>query len=157
MFCPKCSQPFIEEVRFCSRCGFPLEGVRALLASGGELPMLRESPRRRGVRHGTVLMLGGMIATPLVGMLYVMLGLPPELVGLVAVLFFIGGLMRLLYAVAFEPGPWRLGSETTSPAIASRAISPQLPGRQTDRSLTDASSVIEGTTRLLDERDARPR
>ena len=143
MFCPKCSQqcgqPFVKEVRFCARCGFPLEGVRTLLALGGELPMLRESPRHRGIRHGTALMLGGLVATPLVEALRVMIGFPQELVSLVAVLFFMGGLMRLLYAVAFEPGPWRLSSATSSLPIANRITSPQLSGKQTDRTLSLSS------------------
>ncbi|MET0753730.1 MAG: zinc ribbon domain-containing protein, partial [Pyrinomonadaceae bacterium] len=34
MFCPKCSQQQIsDETRFCSRCGFELNVVKALLAS----------------------------------------------------------------------------------------------------------------------------
>ena len=33
MFCPKCSQEQVsDETRFCSRCGFPLNAVKALLA-----------------------------------------------------------------------------------------------------------------------------
>ncbi|HEX8475629.1 MAG TPA: zinc ribbon domain-containing protein [Pyrinomonadaceae bacterium] len=35
MFCPKCSQQQVsDEVRFCSRCGFQLGVVKALLADG---------------------------------------------------------------------------------------------------------------------------
>ena len=35
MFCPKCSQEQVsDEVRFCSRCGFQLNVVKALLADG---------------------------------------------------------------------------------------------------------------------------
>lgn len=43
MFCPRCSQEQIsEEVKFCSRCGFPLSLVPELLANRGSLPQRAE-------------------------------------------------------------------------------------------------------------------
>ena len=67
MFCPQCGQQQLPGVvRFCSRCGFPLDGVMQLLASGGMMPMYREpegpkveSPRRKGVKQGGMLFLYG--------------------------------------------------------------------------------------------------
>ncbi|HAF15758.1 MAG TPA: zinc ribbon domain-containing protein, partial [Blastocatellia bacterium] len=36
MYCPKCGQQQASDaVRFCSRCGFLLEGTAAVLATGG--------------------------------------------------------------------------------------------------------------------------
>lgn len=36
MYCPICSQQQVsEEMRFCSRCGFPLDGLKELVAAGG--------------------------------------------------------------------------------------------------------------------------
>jgi uncharacterized membrane protein YvbJ len=36
MYCPKCSQQQIsDEMRFCSRCGFPLGAVKELIANDG--------------------------------------------------------------------------------------------------------------------------
>src|ERR1051326_5158826 len=60
MFCPQCGQQQVTGVvRFCSRCGFPLDGVLHLLNSGGQLPVDRGpaepvpiSPRRKGVKQG---------------------------------------------------------------------------------------------------------
>jgi len=68
MFCPQCGQQQISgAVRFCSRCGFPMDGVIHLLANSGMLPVYRStdeptqmSPRKRGVRQGMILALGGV-------------------------------------------------------------------------------------------------
>jgi predicted amidophosphoribosyltransferase len=44
MFCPQCGQQQVTGVvRFCSRCGFPLDGVIQLLSSGGIIPAYRAS------------------------------------------------------------------------------------------------------------------
>ncbi|HYP51045.1 MAG TPA: hypothetical protein VEQ34_08905, partial [Pyrinomonadaceae bacterium] len=41
MFCPNCGQQqATEQMRFCSRCGFPLGLVTEILANGGFLPQL---------------------------------------------------------------------------------------------------------------------
>ncbi len=43
MFCPNCGQQQItQEIKFCSRCGFPLGLVSEILAHGGFLPQLAE-------------------------------------------------------------------------------------------------------------------
>ena len=51
MSCPQYNQHEISnEMRFCSRCGFPLGGAAKLVAAGGVLPALREEaskPARR--------------------------------------------------------------------------------------------------------------
>lgn len=50
MFCPNCSQQQVsDETRFCSRCGFQLGVVKALLASepGGAAPARAADPARR--------------------------------------------------------------------------------------------------------------
>ena len=60
MFCPQCGQQQVSgTVRFCSRCGFPMDGVIQLLSTGGMLPVYRSSdepvqisPRRKGVKQG---------------------------------------------------------------------------------------------------------
>jgi hypothetical protein len=64
MFCPKCSQQQIsDETRFCSRCGFQLGAVKALLAAGdapGEQAATSLAPdrslRKRDVTLGSTLM-----------------------------------------------------------------------------------------------------
>jgi hypothetical protein len=43
MNCPRCGQEQIsEEIKFCSRCGFPLGLISEVLAHGGFLPQLAE-------------------------------------------------------------------------------------------------------------------
>ena len=63
MFCPKCSQEQVsDETRFCSRCGFTLSGVKALLADDGggaqniEIRKTDRSLRKRDLTIGAGLM-----------------------------------------------------------------------------------------------------
>lgn len=61
MFCPKCSQEQIsDETRFCSRCGFQLNVVKALLsdnpAQNEEITKPGKSLRMRDVTIGAFLM-----------------------------------------------------------------------------------------------------
>jgi hypothetical protein len=43
MHCPRCGQQQVsEEIKFCSRCGFPLALVGEILAQGGFLPQLAD-------------------------------------------------------------------------------------------------------------------
>lgn len=43
MHCPRCGQQQIsEDIKFCSRCGFPLGLVSEILAHGGVLPQLAD-------------------------------------------------------------------------------------------------------------------
>jgi len=57
MFCPKCSQQQIsDETRFCSRCGFELNVVKALLASNDatQIAEIQKPDRRLRKRDMTV-------------------------------------------------------------------------------------------------------
>ena len=62
MFCPKCSQEQVsDETRFCSRCGFQLNVVKALLAEeslpqSAEIQKPDRSLRKRDVTIGAALM-----------------------------------------------------------------------------------------------------
>jgi hypothetical protein len=62
MFCPKCSQQQIsDETRFCSRCGFQLNVVKALLASddapqNAEIQKADRSLRKRDMTIGAAVM-----------------------------------------------------------------------------------------------------
>ena len=62
MFCPKCSQQQIyDNIRFCSRCGFQLNVVKALddssLSMTSEPAALNRSRRKRDMTIGAVVML----------------------------------------------------------------------------------------------------
>jgi hypothetical protein len=118
MYCPQCGQHQAStEMRFCSRCGFPMSGVVELLASGGLLPMqamqgahvqpVGDSPRRLGVRQGVMMMLVGAVLVPILGILASFTpgdNLLELLIPITAVVCFAGGLMRILYATFFEQG-----------------------------------------------------
>jgi hypothetical protein len=107
MYCPQCSQQQIsDELRFCSRCGFPLEGVAKLIAAGGALPALEEeagksahSPRRKGVQQGVILILVGIVLLPLIN-----IAISPPYNEALLFVFLLGGILRALYALAFQEG-----------------------------------------------------
>lgn len=182
MYCPQCGQQqAVSEMRFCSRCGFPLGGVAELLANGGVLQAaggeeLREqalSPRRRGVRRGVVMMLLGAVIVPVLGILNSYQEDTPLIeffVAVSAVIFFAGALMRILYALLFEsatpgvkrdsitdvlpvsPATLNAGSHVSAlPPAQSIPVSEFKPRRMNTAELRHPPSVTENTTRLLDE------
>lgn len=180
MFCPQCGQQQVSEtVRYCSRCGFLLEAVNLVVSSGGQLPMRylqsvsRElSPRSKGVRQGALLMLSTLLVVPIVSIVTVNLNIFPELViPLVAVFCFIGGLLRMLYALMMEDA----NPPTDTPQLAGYAppVAPQLDLRRpvAQASLNAPSwrpqvntgeiqtpaSVTENTTRLLGKEEPKDR
>lgn len=189
MYCPKCSQPQAsEDVRFCSRCGLPLEGVALVLANGGMLPAVAQaeelelappSPKLRGLRQGGKMFLLGLLVVPLVVLFLEGLNAPEEPGIAAAMIFFLGGILRMLYALLFQDGPLRRrkGLKQTTPA-QTYSPSPQFPDRNwaqggaalppargdaipadayvppratTTEALQYPPSVAEGTTRLLDK------
>lgn len=184
MYCPHCGQQQISDtLRFCSRCGFPLEGVIYLLDHGGMLPYQpadtdtkEMSPKRRGVRQGAILFLAGMVLVPLLGMLnsftsgFTLLDI---LVPMAAIIFFLGGLMRMLFAAIFEEGakppahiippygapiPARLSTPPQS-ALPPAHVNPAGSWRPRPETgeIRQPSSVTENTTRLLDKDDRQNR
>lgn len=175
MYCPQCGQQQISgEVRFCSRCGFPLAGVAQLLASGGALPVAgrdetksKPSPRQRGIRQGVSLWMIGAVLVPLVAVL----DAPGELIGFTAVACFVGGLVRLLYALLFQEDFTRRGnmqnlsamSYSPPQAMPNAREAAQLPPRpsaiglgtrrvNTGELVPPPLSVTDHTTQLLGER-----
>lgn len=184
MYCPQCGQQQVqEERRFCSRCGFPLGGVLELLATGGLIQTSdasgierARSPRREGVRQGTLMILLGIVLVPLVAIFSTFVLDHPELfVPPTAIIFFLGGLIRIIYALIFQEGELRkkreLAPSYAAPSFAPARMSapparaPALPPAQStsinnwrpparaDTSeLVAPPSVTEQTTRLLDEK-----
>src|ERR1700758_3328772 len=108
MFCPRCGQQQASDtMRFCSRCGFAMEGVMVVLAHGGMLPQYQPtegdgefSPRRRGVKQGALLVLIGALLVPMLG---VMSAFAPGrlenvftfFAALTAIICFVGGPLRM--------------------------------------------------------------
>ena len=182
MFCPQCGQQQVTGViRFCSRCGFPLDNVIQLLANGGVIPMYRNSDepppisaRKKGVKQGGVLLLSGAVIVPILAMFASFVNGSPFLeilAALAAIICFIGGPLRMLYAAVFEepaPKPIRAyGSPAPMYAtqqFAPHAHNPALPPpparppsswrpRPTTAELANPPSVTENTTRLLEKED----
>ena len=185
MFCPQCGQQQVTGIiRFCSRCGFPLDGVIQLLSNGGMVPIYRTpdepapiSPRRQGVKQGGLLFLSGVLIVPILGMFasFINAALPQMLTILAALICFIGGPMRMLYAAIFEEGAPKPVRVYGPPApmhmpqqFAPRAQAPALqppPARSEPRwrsrpgtsELAGPPSVTENTTRLLEKEDRTDR
>ena len=180
MFCPQCGQQQVTaSLRFCSRCGFPLEAVLQVLASGGMLPLFPAdiakgpSPRRKGVKQGAMLLLLGMILVPLLGTLssFNAGNLFDILTPMAAIFFFLGGLIRMLFAALFEEGAprYRPVMPTYAPppspvqfqATPRPSVLPpaQVPpptawrSRPNTAEITQPPSITENTTRLLDKDD----
>jgi hypothetical protein len=180
MFCPQCGQQQVAGViRFCSRCGFPLDGVLQLLSNGGNLPVYRNpdepvpiSPRRKGVKQGLVLFLSGAVIVPILGMFasFSNFILPEMLAILAAIVCFIGGPLRMFFAAVFEEGapkPVRMYGAPVhmpqqfvphappNPALPPPPARPQTAWRTRPNTaeLVTPPSVTENTTRLLDKED----
>ena len=171
MYCPQCSQQQTsDEMRFCSRCGFPLDGVAKLIASRGALPALEEetgkpfsSPRRSGMQQAVILIFVSILLIPLVDVIS-----SPYHEALIFI-FLLGGILRALYALAFQEGKVfkpRKQKESSAPSqITTNLREYSLPSSQPptlnfgDRRAKTAEmvelpdSVTEDTTKLLDEKD----
>lgn len=182
MFCPQCGQQQVSGiVRFCSRCGFPLDGVIQLLSTGGMMPVYQNpdepvkiSPRRRGVKQGAILMLTGVVLVPILGVMtsFSNSTFLEILTIFAALICFLGGPLRMLYAGIFEEGapnpfrpprpyvPAQAPPHQFNPHVQPSALPPQSVQPPSWRSrpitaeLAGPPSVTENTTRLLD-RDER--
>ena len=184
MFCPQCGQQQVAGViRFCSRCGFPLDGVLQLLSNGGNLPVYRSpdepvpvSARRKGVKQGGLLFLTGAVLVPILGIFanYSNSEFLGILTGLAAIICFLGGVMRMLFAALFEEGapkpvhmygpppmhmPQQFAPHAPSPALPPPPARPQQPSwrRPNTAELVNPPSVTENTTRLLEKEDRTER
>lgn len=185
MFCPQCGQQQVTgHVRFCSRCGFPMDGVIQLLGTGGLLPVYRDpeepvpiSPRRKGVKQGGILLLSGILIVPILGMFasYTNATFLEILASLAAIICFIGGPLRMLFAALFEEGaprPFRPYGPSVPPAHVPQQFAPPPPRpaltppparpqgawrRPNTAELANQPSVTENTTRLLDKEDRTDR
>src|SRR2546425_7958476 len=115
MYCPRCGQQqATDSMRFCSRCGFAMEGTMQLLAHGGMLPLYQPpageksiSPPRRGAKQGALLMLIGVVLVPILG---IMANFAPGrlenvfafFASISAIIGFLGGPLRMVFAGIFH-------------------------------------------------------
>jgi hypothetical protein len=183
MYCPQCGQQQVSDVtRYCSRCGFLLEGVSVVMATGGVVPARyiqpdnqQLSPRSKGVRQGAVLMLSTFLVVPIVAILSVNLlyGVSHIIIPLAAIFCFVGGLLRMLYALLMEDAYPQMDIDqmagysppamsqferparnATLPPAAANAATGWRPRADTGE-IAHPPSVTENTTRLLDKEDPK--
>lgn len=163
-------------MRFCSRCGFSMEGVMHLLAHGGMLPHFdagekKISKRRKGVMQGVIVLLAGVLLVPIFG---VMAGFAPGRISdvfgffaaLTAVICFIGGPLRMLFAAIFEEparsqpyisSPSYMPPAVPPPQVRVSALPPPAVNTQPWRPRSDTAEIIpptsvpDHTTKLLEK------
>ena len=177
MHCPQCGQQQIsEEIKFCSRCGFPLGLVSELIFYGGTLPQLAELPkndkwltRKNALKFSLAWFLVlVLILTPLAGIADI-----DALAGVFAIIGTMGALIMTIFSFLFLPKEIPLYQNQNAflgaqqPAqFASRMNQQALPPQQTQPAqsyappanswkapdtgeLARPGSVTEGTTKLL--------
>jgi hypothetical protein len=156
-----------------------MDGVIQLLGNGGLLPTYRDpdepvpmSPRRKGVRQGGMLLLSGAVIVPILAVFssFTNATFLEILAALAAIICFVGGPLRMLFAALFEEGtprPFRPYA-TPPPMHAPQQFAPPPPRpvltppparpqggwrRPNTAELTNRPSVTENTTRLLEKED----
>jgi hypothetical protein len=161
-----------------------MDGVIQLLGTGGMVPVYRSpdepvpiSPRRKGVKQGGLLLLSGAVIVPILGLFasFSNAAFPQILAALAAIICFIGGPLRMLYAALFEegaprpmmygPAPMPMQPQFGPPARQNPALPPPPPvrspsswrSRPNTAELVNQPSVTENTTRLLDKEDRTDR
>ena len=182
MHCPSCGQQQVSnEIKFCSRCGFPMGLVSEILAHGGFLPQLAELHKKKSLfnkKNGVVFAIFWMIT--LMMLFPAMIGIlngPEEMAGLSAVIGVFGGMMIIIGSLVFLP------SSKQYPLIPAQSLNPQnqpahglhgagqhqaLPPQQSipvsayappsagswrDTNDLEPRSVTESTTKLLEKED----
>jgi hypothetical protein len=139
-------------------------------SSSLERPSGENSPRSRGVKQGVFLMLLTLVVVPLLAIfLRFGIGANPWPLGVVVFLLGGGGLLRIAYALMFEPRygnalppgeerrPANLAAARANPELSAGEASTYIPpvppraGRWLDTNELQQGSVTEGTTKLLEK------
>ena len=160
-----------------------LEGVAVVLASGGQVPMgyvqpgnVKLSPRSKGVRQGALMMLSTLLLVPLVAIITVNFLEPLEfLIAVTAIVCFVGGLLRILYALLMEDaypvtsvdhvagyaatGVPQVDTSARNVALPPASVNPAPSWRPRPNTaeIYQPPSITENTTRLLDKEDPKRR
>jgi hypothetical protein len=154
------------------------------LGTGGALPVYRNpdepvpvSARRKGVKQGVILLLSGIVIVPLLGVMteFSNSNFLQILMAFAAIICFIGGPLRMLYAAIFEEGaPRPIRPYGPPPIQTPRQFGPPMQhqgalpppparsasswrARPNTAELVSPPSVTENTTRLLEKEDRTDR
>jgi hypothetical protein len=183
MHCPRCGQQQVtEEIKFCSRCGFPLGLISEILAHDGDLPQLAGLSRKKkwltrnfGFKLAVLwFFIITFLLVPLAAITYA----PAELVAGLAIIGFCGGLLLTVLSFLFLTNESPLLSSrgsapnefATAPSLAGRGAPGALPPQTSEPVSNYAppaagqwkapetgelvpNSVTEGTTKLLQKED----
>lgn len=111
MHCPNCGQQQAsDQLKFCSRCGFPLGLVSEILAHGGFLPQLADLhkkkvrlTRRNVFTFGLVWFLAAvLLVIPVIVVIFGDSRIGDRLIPLAGVLGTMGGLLIMLVSLFFQ-------------------------------------------------------
>lgn len=120
-----------------------MTGIAHVIANDGIVPQQTGktffapgSARRRGVMQGVFIFLLSFLFVPLIAIVSLALNIEPFFVAISAILFSVGGLLRVVYALMFEsgiPGGKTLEENVLSgsPILAGKPNSAELPPAQT--------------------------
>jgi len=153
-------------MRFCSRCGFQLNGVGLLLQNDGIMPVsqsARNPGRRKQIIKESALLTAASWAVALVALSMWDWGGSIEIVAKVGslIFFLLGliGLLRFIYGFLFvrgdsTPSKPSFSTETRRAALPSPQEVPltDYPQRTNTREMVPRGSIADQTTRLLDEK-----
>jgi hypothetical protein len=179
MHCPRCGQQQVsEDIKFCSRCGFPLGLVSEILAHGGFLPQLADLHKSKkwltrnfGLKISLIwFLLLDFILVPLAAIT----DAPSEIVAFLAIVGFCGALLMTALSFLFlqnEKKSFQMQNElpnhptapqhlrgnqnqTALPPPTSQPVSDYAPPMAGSWKAPDTGeliprSVTEGTTKLL--------
>lgn len=159
MFCPHCGQQQAsDQMKFCSRCGFPLSLVSEVLSNGGFLPQLAalhdkkkfELTRRKVFKFALFWFLTfTLILIPIAGVIFGDTRLGERLVPLIAIIGTMGGVLMMLFSLFFKSAAHQnadFASQAPKQFVPQNQMSGAAFGAQTalppqDANLTPANSV----------------
>jgi hypothetical protein len=182
MHCPSCGQKQISpEIKFCSRCGFPMGLIAEVLAHGGFLPQLAELNKKKSIfnkKNGVILgVMWFILFTMLFTSMMAIMNAREEPVALSAVIGVFGGLMIIIGSLTLLPSSKVYNAFLPSPmqppvpnahglhgvqqhqalppqqSIPATAYAPPRAGGWKDTNDLEPSSVTESTTRLLEKEE----
>ena len=185
MHCPSCGQQQASnEIKFCSRCGFPLGLISDILAHGGFLPQLAELHKKKSIfnkKNGVAFSLfwfiffvplltsiaGGVFGVEVLGELLALIGVFGALMIFIGSLIFLPSSKQYPLITAQQmmppapPNAYGLHGSQQHQAlpgqqsIPATAYAPPKAGSWRDTKDLEPSSVTESTTKLL-EKEERP-